>query len=227
MELKAYLLFLVLFVAATSAARNCTCEDEDKETLSKYKVKVKEGDEEIDEEVKIDTEKQTETFHIPKTKSSSAGEVDEIFDFKRNLVMRRLREQKACFLSESTENAPKPKDLKKALDKQSASGSTKSVNSTDYEYEVVGTVNDRSTLSDEMATMCAKFPIYRIKKRTITTSVQKENIQGGKSRMKRNWCYYCYWRYYYVRYYSYVTGRYYYILYRRRICIWVSCYGRR
>lgn len=46
-------------------------------------MKVKEGDEEIDEEVKIDTEKQTETFHIPKTKSSSAGEVDEIFDFKR------------------------------------------------------------------------------------------------------------------------------------------------
>lgn len=45
-------------------------------------MKVKEGDEEIDEEVKIDTEKQTETFHIPKMKSSSAGEVHEVYDFK-------------------------------------------------------------------------------------------------------------------------------------------------
>ena len=52
------------------------------ETLSKYKVKVKDGDEEFEEEIKIDTDKQTETFHIPKMKSSSAGEVDEVYDFK-------------------------------------------------------------------------------------------------------------------------------------------------
>lgn len=50
--------------------------------MSKYKVKVKDGDEEFDEEIKIDTDKQTETFHIPKMKSSSAGEVDEVYDFK-------------------------------------------------------------------------------------------------------------------------------------------------
>lgn len=186
-----YLLFFALFVAATSAARNCTCEDEDKETLSKYKVKVKDGDEEFDEEIKIDTDKQTETFHIPKMKSSSAGEVDEVYDFKNNLVMRRMPEHKVCFLSESTENNPKPQDLKNALDKQSASGSSKSVNSTDYEYEVVGTVTDRSTLSDEMAAMCAKFPIYRIKRKKVSMNVEKENIQGGKDRKKRDICIFC------------------------------------
>ncbi|XP_066017819.1 uncharacterized protein [Pocillopora verrucosa] len=117
MEWKVFLLFFALFVVATSAAPTCKCEDEDKETLSKYKVKAKDGDEEYEQEVKIDTEKQTETYHIPKTKSSSAGEVDEVYDFKRNLVMRRMPEHKACFLSESTENAPKPQDLKNALDK--------------------------------------------------------------------------------------------------------------
>ena len=37
--------------------------------------------------------------------------------FAQNLVMRRMPEHKACFLSESTENAPKPQDLKNALDK--------------------------------------------------------------------------------------------------------------
>ena len=35
------------------------------------------------------------------------------------------------------------------------------------EYAVVGTVNDRSFLSDEMAAMCAKLPIYRIKQNSL------------------------------------------------------------
>lgn len=223
MEWKVYLLFFALFVAATSAAPTCKCEDEDKETLSKYKVKVKSGDEEYEQEVEIDTEKQTETYHIPKTKSSSAGEVDEVYDFKRNLVMRRMPEHKACFLSESTENAPKPQDLKNALDKQSASGSSQSANTTEDNFEVVGTVNDRSTLSDEMAAMCAKFPIYRIKRKKVTLSVEKENIQGGKDREKRNLCIYCYWK---VIGYIWVTesdGT--VVLYRVRTwtCIYVSC----
>ena len=64
------------------------------------------------------------------------------------------------------------------LFQQSASGSSESANTTEDDYEVVGTVNDRSTLSDEMAAMCAKFPIYRIKRRKVTMSVEKENIQG-------------------------------------------------
>ncbi|XP_022786676.1 uncharacterized protein LOC111326855 [Stylophora pistillata] len=105
--------------------------------------------------------------------------------------MLRMPEHTVCFLSESTENNPKPQDLKNALDKQSASGSSKSVNSTDYNYEVVGTVTDRSTLSDEMAAMCAKFPIYRIKRKKVSMSVEKEKIQGGKDRKKRDICIRC------------------------------------
>ena len=33
------------------------------------------------------------------------------------------------------------------------------------EYVVVGTLDDRSFLSDEMAAMCTKLPIYRIKQK--------------------------------------------------------------
>ena len=66
----------------------------------------------------------------------------------------------------------------KLLFQQSASGSSQSVNTTEDNYEAVGTVNDRSTLSDEMAAMCAKFPIYRIKRKKVTMSVEKEKIQG-------------------------------------------------
>lgn len=223
MEWKVYLLYFALLVVATSAAPTCKCEDEDKETLSKYKVKVKDGDEEYDQEIKIDTEKQTETYHIPKTKSSNAGEVDEVYDFKRNLVMRRMPEHKACFLSESTENAPKPQDLKNALDKKSASaGSSQSVNTTEDNFEVVGTVDDRSTLSDEMAAMCAKFPIYRIKRKKVTLSVEKEKIQGGKDREKRDICYYSYWKCWIITIIDkYGNSKSY--LYCRKIYVYYSC----
>ena len=39
-------------------------------------------------------------------------------------------------------------------------------NGTNNAYEVVSTVTDRSDLSDEMASLCAKLPIYRVKKAT-------------------------------------------------------------
>ena len=51
--------------------------------MSKYNVKIKDGDKEVDEEVEIDTEKQTETVSVPKTDSGNAGEVKVVFDFKK------------------------------------------------------------------------------------------------------------------------------------------------
>ena len=64
-------------------------------------MKVKDGDEEYDQEIKIDTEKQTETYHIPKTKSSNVGEVDEVYDFKRvselmSLTMTSNFQRRSC-----------------------------------------------------------------------------------------------------------------------------------
>ena len=48
-------------------------------------------------------------------------------------------------------------------------------NETNSEYDVVSTVTDRSDLSDEMASMCAKLPIYRVKKATpLTLSVKRK-----------------------------------------------------
>ncbi|XP_078370993.1 uncharacterized protein LOC144654670 isoform X1 [Oculina patagonica] len=187
MEFKVFLLCFAVLVVATSTAKVCKCEDK-KETVSKYNVKVKDGDKEVDEEIEVDTEKQTEKFHIPKTDSSNAGEVDVVYDFKKNLAMHRLSASKACFLSDSTENLPKPDDLVKILNKEITDGSSQAKKTTDYEYEVVGTVNDRSDLNDEMAALCAKLPIYRIKERKLLTIVEKDKAQ----RVKRGCWYRCY-----------------------------------
>lgn len=200
MEFKVFLLCFAVFVVATSAASVCKCEDK-KQSVSKYKVKVKDGDKEVEEEVEIDTKKQTETYRIPKTDSGNAGEVDVVYDFKKNLTLQRLSAAKACFLSEFTENIPKPSDLVKLLD-QSAPTTT-ARNETNNEYEVVSTVTDRSDLSDEMASLCAKLPIYRVKKTTpLSLSVK---------RVKRCTIY-CYKKYYYC----YRCNIYY--------CAWYVCY---
>ena len=56
-----------------------------KDAASKYKLKVKDGNTEVDETIEIDTEKQTEKFHIPNTGNTSdtaPGEVDVVYDFK-------------------------------------------------------------------------------------------------------------------------------------------------
>ncbi|CAH3191036.1 unnamed protein product, partial [Porites evermanni] len=137
--------------------------------VSEYKVKVKDGDKDLDETIKIDTKKETETFHIASNGDTSPdpGEVDVDYDFKQNMAMHRMSNQKACFLSDSTGNLPKPADLKKLLETPSNQDSSQAETQGETEYAVVGTVNDRSFLSDEMAAMCAKLPIYRIRQRNL------------------------------------------------------------
>lgn len=161
---QACILCLAFFVVTWSASAICKFakeEDEPKGTVSKYKLKVKDGNLELDETIEIDTEKKTEKFHIPDNgKHSGSGEVNVIYDFKLNLVIHRLSNQKACFLSNFTDNMPKPTDLKKLLDMGS---SQKKPENKGYSYIIGGAVDDLSLLSDEMADLCAKLSIYRIK----------------------------------------------------------------
>ena len=54
--------------------------------VSEYKVKVKDGDKDLDETIKIDTKKETETFHIASngdTSPNAPGEVGVVYDFKQ------------------------------------------------------------------------------------------------------------------------------------------------
>lgn len=53
------------------------------ESVYKYKLKIEDGDEAIEEDIEIDTKKQTETYHIPKKDSGNGGEVDILYDFKQ------------------------------------------------------------------------------------------------------------------------------------------------
>lgn len=174
MEFKAFFLCFAVFVVITSGATLFEWEaDEKKGTTSEYKVEVKDGNKEVNETIKIDTGKKTETVHIS-SGGRGAGKVDVLFDFKQNIAMYRLSKSKACFLSDSTGNQLKPADLKKLLEMP---GTSKGKIQGKTEYVVVGTLDDRSFLSDEMAAMCTKLPIYRIKQKNPKVYRTKRALQ--------------------------------------------------
>ena len=57
-----------------------------KDTVSKYKCKLKDGDKDLDESIKIDSKKETETFQTASNGGTSPdvpGEVEIIYDFKQ------------------------------------------------------------------------------------------------------------------------------------------------
>jgi hypothetical protein len=50
--------------------------------VSKYTVKMNKDGKDYDEQVDVDTEKETETFHVPKTSpDNEAGDI--VYDFKK------------------------------------------------------------------------------------------------------------------------------------------------
>ena len=54
-------------------------------------------------------------------------------------------------------------------------GSSNAKSTSTSKYVVTGTLHDRTILSDEMADLCAKFPIYVIKKEHFLVGVEKES----------------------------------------------------
>ncbi|XP_068696680.1 uncharacterized protein [Montipora foliosa] len=213
MEFKAFIVFCFAFFVFTVSGFSVSKREaaEEKDTVSKYTVKIHDGEKEIDETLEINTEDETETINVPddgNTSASAPGAVKSVYDFKRNLAMHRMSNQKACFLSNSTDNLPNPGDLKKVLDE----GSSSSPSQDSFEYMVDGTLDDRSMLSDEMKELCDGLPIYVI---TQKSSVEVEK-QNSLNREKRWPCWYHYrcvrYRYCYRRWccrYLYICRRYY------------------
>lgn len=190
MDFRAFILCLAVFVVTASGSAICKCAKEDlKDSVSRYNVKVKEGNTDIDETVEIDTENEFEKIHIPSngdTSESAPGEVDVVFDFKLNMAMHRLGNRKACFLSNTPDILPKPADLKRLLDTASSqSSSLRETVKREYDYVVDGTLIDRSFLSDEMASLCAKLPIYRLRAVTKDESQLKSGVTVTKLRLRR------------------------------------------
>ncbi|XP_068759970.1 uncharacterized protein [Montipora capricornis] len=152
--------------------------------VAKYTLKINKGGKDYDEQVEVDTERETETFRVPKTPSDEeAGEI--VYDFKKNMTMVHLPATNSCYLSDSTDGVPKPAALVKLLGGKS--GQVKMPRKqTEVKLKVVGTLEDRSELSDEMTDLCEKLPIYVVVEGELdsTTAVQPTKTVPAK-RSKR------------------------------------------
>ncbi|XP_068720740.1 uncharacterized protein [Montipora capricornis] len=186
MEFKGFLLCFAFFVVTASGATVCKCVEEQKKepAVEKYTLKVDDGKKQIEETIEVDTEKETETFDIPSdgdTDPNAPGDVKSIYDFKRNLAMYRLSNQKVCFLRNSTSEMPNPQNLMELLDNFSLQKKTMEPTQKTFQYTIDGILNDRSILSDEMATMCAKNPIYLVKERSsLSAELEKKEVLKRK-----------------------------------------------
>ncbi|XP_068700873.1 leukocyte cell-derived chemotaxin 1-like [Montipora foliosa] len=177
MDFKAFLFCFSLFVIAASGAS--LGEDQKRDSVSEYAIKVNNGRQEIDEKITIDTEDETETFHI---KDNDTGNIDVLVDFKQNLSMYLISERKVCLLSNSTDRQPKPGDLIKELQSDAQQGPTRGKPKQTIVYAVGDPVADRSFLSDMMANMCAELPIYYLVPEIVTVDVQGKKFAKRKKR---------------------------------------------
>ncbi|XP_073250529.1 uncharacterized protein [Porites lutea] len=112
----------------------------------------------LSEMIEIDPEKEMETFHVPKT-SPDEEATDMVYDFKKNLLMIRMPKAQSCFMINSTGNAPKPAELAALRDENNNVGTPDGAPQRELIFKKVGSLDDRSELSDEMADLCKKLPI--------------------------------------------------------------------
>lgn len=171
-------------VGSASGASLCKCGPEDnKAAVPEFTVKLRSGDKEIEEKITVNTEEETETFHI--TNDSDSGDVDIIFDFKRNLSLFRIPNKNACVLSNSTGIQTKPVDLLQQLQSEAQQGPIQKKDQRTTNYMLGSPVHDRSFLSDEMAAMCDKYPINSIELEEEIVSVEVHEQANAKLRRKR------------------------------------------
>lgn len=189
MVFKLFILCIGLFSLTVSASSLRKDGLEEKDSSAKYTIRMSVNGTEFDVEVEVDKEKETETFHMPKISPDMASG-DVIYDFKKNLTMFRMTEAKACYLRKSTRDARKRSDLQQLLEVATRNG-LKVVPQTKVKLKVVSTIDDRSDLSDEMANLCAKLPIYEVDEGELDLTHLNQETRVARrpaNRVKRGIC---------------------------------------
>ncbi|XP_078658133.1 uncharacterized protein LOC144903634 [Branchiostoma floridae x Branchiostoma belcheri] len=179
-----FLLFSVLAVLSTGhAAPTCTCEEK-ASAVQKYSVQINEEGTIFNQVADVDRENQIVVFHVPQHNTVSANQV--MLDYNTRLMMTLYTDVNACFLSTMPDNIPAIDKLEEGLsdmaNPQTRSTILKKRNEETYQRATPEPVTDRSMLGDQMAQMCAKYPVYN------TDVVPEASIeQDGGNKTARSW----------------------------------------
>lgn len=169
--------FLALLVVSIQSA---SLISEKKSFVSKYSLELAEGGKTFKEEILIDITKGTETFHVSTTSpNESAGDI--LYDFKRQVTLIHLSAEKTCYMASSVDKTPTPAVLKEALETQtSGTGEGLPTTSTEIQMKVVGLLDDRSVLSNEMEDMCANLPIYVVVRGAMNPNDKEADVESDE-----------------------------------------------
>ncbi|KXJ17445.1 uncharacterized protein LOC110234039 isoform X2 [Exaiptasia diaphana] len=159
-------------------------------TVHSFWLRVKEGNSIVDENIKIDTQKETEIFHV--YPYDTVDEAIFLSDFKKNLTLIKLPKKNQCLLQNLNPITPPPRQLIDNIKKAIAlNGTNKTIDISIKEkssWKIKNTVLDRSQLSQDMKQLCLTSPIYKIWRTAGQVYVKGLKRQGRSPVRQRSAC---------------------------------------
>jgi len=134
-------------------------DEEQKPRSEKFKLHISEKGAKFDEDIEIDEEKDIEYFKVPP--HNELSETDNIYDFKMNITVTRVKEEGVCHISPLPSDMPRPNVLSQGLKMLSSLPPTHKIEKTIQQWKV-GDMVDKWTLRPEVRDFCGQFPVYRL-----------------------------------------------------------------
>lgn len=128
-------------------------------SLEKFQLHISERGAKFVEQIEVNEGKGAAYFQVPP--HNGLSETDDMFDFKINITVSRVKKDRACYISPLPPDLPRPNVLSKGLKKVSKLPPNHNISTTRQQWIVAGTV-DKRTLRKEVEDFCGQFSIYRL-----------------------------------------------------------------
>jgi len=128
------------------------------ENSDEIKVHIVERGTKYVEKISIDEKNDLELFHVPA--HNGLTEADYLYDFKKNISMRRDNGKATCYLGPLPNDLPKPADLRTGLQRVSETSSKRKV--IVQKYWAVSEEVDKALLREAVQVFCGQFPVFRL-----------------------------------------------------------------
>lgn len=125
----------------------------------KFQLHISERGAKFVEQIEVNKGKDAAYFQVPR--HNGLSETDDMYDFKINITVSRVKKVRACYISPLPPDLPRPNVLSKGLKKVSKLPPNHNVSTTRQQWTVAGTVN-KNTLRKEVQDFCGQFSIYRL-----------------------------------------------------------------
>jgi len=147
----------------------------------KFEVHISERGAKFVERIEVNEGKGAAYFQVPA--HNGLSETDDMYDFKSNITVSRVKKDRACYINPLPPSLPRPNVLSKGLRKMSKLPPIHNTSITRQQWTVAGTI-DKNTLRKEVKDFCGQFTIYRLEP-YVPNSVSVVASDEGQSQADR------------------------------------------